>query len=143
MNERASAENPLPFETTTPWRRRVMLLLIFLSGLVIGGVVGRIVTRQQMLGIFRNQAQIPERILPHVASRLDLSPDQTSQVNLILHRHFSTMESTRAENASQLIRAFDLMQADVEKILTSSQVERWQELCALVKHRYLPASDGH
>ena len=139
MNERAAAENMLPLEGTTHWRRRVMLLLIFLSGMIIGGVVGRIVTRQQMLGIFRNQSQISERVLPHVASKLDLSPDQTSQVNSILQRHFATMETTRAESATQLIREFDLMQADVEKILTADQVERWKRLCELVKHRYLPA----
>ena len=120
------------------WLRILMLLVIFLSGGVVGVVGGGFWMRDQMAFLIRNPQQIPDQILPKIRSELSLADDQILLVEDILRRHYATMESVRAEIYPKQLDAFKTMDAEVSRILNPDQRHKWSSILVGAEQRYLP-----
>lgn len=120
------------------WLRLPMLLLIFLSGGVVGAVSGGFWMRDHMISMMRHPEQVPDRIMPRIRSELALNDDQARKVEVIVRRRHAAMESLRAETYPKQLAEFKAMHTEVAEILTPEQLSKWSALCDSVEQRYLP-----
>lgn len=138
MIEPDSPSVPLPKPEPRRWPRVVLMVVIFLSGTVVGGVVARIVTREQILAMLKHPERVPDRILPHLRTSLGLTSEQAQRVNEIVRRRHATMESLRARSYPGLLVEFHAMRDEVKEVLSSEQQARWTRLSESIERRYLP-----
>ena len=124
-----------PRKRRTP---KVWLTLIFVSGIVVGGVGGSLVTQHRMLAMLRSPAQVPDRIMPQIRSRLRLDAKQAAQVEEIVRQRYANIESLRAEVYPEQREEFSAMHDDVAPLLDEQQKVAWNALCQTVEERYLP-----
>ncbi len=129
----------LPPPSSQRWRRVTLMMVIFLSGAIVGVVAGGYVAHQQMLFMLQHPEQIPDRILPRIRSQLSLNDEQTSQVDAIVRRRHAAMEVARSKCYPELVAEFEGMCSDIAKVLSPKQRDSWNELSELVKQRYLSA----
>ena len=106
-------------------------LLLLVSGGVIGGVVGALVVRDQVIKAIKN----PEVHMLHMSNRmraeLDLTDEQHDQIREILDRHHTTIRKLREE----IFENISLIQQEVEEVLTPEQIELWKRRIDKLDHR--------
>ena len=119
--------------------RLLIMCLIFLSGLIVGAVSSRIVTRSQMIAMLKNPEKIPDRILPRLKSSLKLTEPQYEAISLIVREHHREMEELRAQSYPGLLLEFKDMRNEVAEHLSPEQKKTWESLASMVEGSYLPS----
>lgn len=120
------------------WPRRALLLLVFVSGGIVGAAGGSYWTRERVIAMMQHPEQIPDRILPRIQAELCLSDDQSRKVEEIVRRRHAAMEAQRAESYPRQLAEFHGMRAEIAEILEPTQHDKWSALCDAVERRYLP-----
>lgn len=138
MTESAQHAAILPPLAPRRWPRMGLMAVIFLSGLVVGAVAGRIVTHQQMVSMLKHPEQVADRVLPRIRSTLSLTDRQAQQVEEIVRRRHAAMEAVRSKSYPDLVAEFQALRHEVAEVLSPDQRERWQRLGDSVEQRYLP-----
>jgi hypothetical protein len=115
----------------------VVVVLAFIAGLLIGIVGDRIF-------LFRNRDRLGMRgrsMTQHIVARLDrelqLTPQQHDEVTRIFEVHRQHIDVINAAVRPQIRREIEEGNAEIEKILTSEQRAKFQEM----KMRMLPRRD--
>lgn len=132
-------------ETTMPrppvvrrWWRLLFLMLIFLSGSIVGAICGGYWMREHMVTMMQHPEKVPDRILPRIRSELALSDDQAQKVEAVVRRRHAAMEALRAECYPRQLAEFKAMQSEIAELLLPEQRRQWVTLCETVERRYLP-----
>jgi len=113
---------------THRWRMAVSGLVILAAGITLGVAGTLLVVRPTetrppmpidravrfMLGRFRDE--------------LNLTPDQSEQIRVILRGHFAELESLRREARPKISKVFETLKSDVDGVLTEQQRDRWEKL---------------
>lgn len=119
--------------------RLLIMCLIFLSGLIVGAISARIVTRSQMIAMLKNPEKVPDRILPRLKSSLKLTEQQYEAISTIVRKHHREMEELRAQSYPGLLLEFQNMQNEVAEHLSPEQQKTWKSLALMVESSYLPS----
>lgn len=123
---------PQPLPGGPPRRRRGMfiglLAAVFLSGGVVGGGVGMLVTQEQFSDCLRHPERMPERMMNMFRSELSLTEDQSKKVDEIVRRHHEQIEAIRAEVHPRFSAEFSALHEEVKAVLTEPQRTKWEEL---------------
>ena len=119
--------------------RLLIMCLIFLSGLIVGAVSARIVTRSQMIAMLKNPEKVPDRILPRLKSSLNLTEQQYEAISIVVREHHREMEKLRAQSYPGLLAEFQDMKNELEQHLSPEQQKTWKSLALMVEDNYLPS----
>ena len=140
----ASANDPaLEADRLTPPARRrwlvwVLMLVVFLSGMAVGGAGALLIARHQLLRLIHH----PELAMPEVAHllghRLGLSPEQVRRVEEILLAREKRLEAIRREAQPQIDSEFNKLEQEVSGVLDPKQREVWQGLFERLRRTWGP-----
>lgn len=123
---------PQPLAAGPPARHRGMftglLVAVFLSGGVVGGGLGMLITQQQFSDCLRHPERIPDRMMTKFRAELGLTDEQTAQIDEIVRRHHENFEAIRAEVHPRFSAEFAAMSDEMNLVLTEEQQTQWTEL---------------
>jgi hypothetical protein len=141
VTENPNADRPGP--ALPPVRRRrwlvwVLMLVVFISGVGIGGAGALLVARNRLLLLIQH----PELAMPELATqlgyRLGLSADQVRQVEKILLTRGRNIDAIRQEIRPRVNGELDKLEQDVAEILNAQQRGQWHDLCAHLRRTWMP-----
>ena len=123
---------PEPLAAAPPRRHRGMFIgllgAVFLSGGVVGGGVGMLVTQQKFSDCLRHPERMPEKMITKFRADLGLTDEQTAKIGEIVRRHHENFESIRAEVRPRFAAEFTSMGDEINLVLTESQQVMWKDM---------------
>jgi len=137
MSEEVSNHIPLP-PANQRWSPIVWLSVVFVCGAIVGGVGASFLTRSHLLTILQHPEKLPDRVLPHIRSKLSLVDEQAAVVEQIVRKRYKNMELLRAEIYPRQREELSAMQNEVAQHLNETQRSDWSAICQMVEKRYLP-----
>ena len=107
---------------------RVVAALLIVGALIAGVVLGVAGDRAWMHWHRPPRAPHFDRVVEHLDHALDLTPQQHESVKQIVARHGSRIEAISASIRPQMRQEIDAMNAEIEKVLTPEQRNKFQQL---------------
>lgn len=120
-----TSTTPTPLSPRSQQRRLVSVLaalLLLVSGGVIGGVVGAMVVRNQVIKTIRNPQGPMIDMSDRMRARLNLTDEQHDQIKQILDQHHSII----LQHRQAIFENIQMIQQEVEEVLTPEQVTMWK-----------------
>jgi len=122
-------------------RRRLisllLVLVVFVSGLVIGVAAGPFFTFRHGLERLHSPGEMPVRLAERMIQELDLTDEQARQVRAVLDQHFEELAALYGEVQPRRTRMMDDFRADVVAILTPEQAEQWTERFDRMRQKFM------
>ncbi len=125
----AVAESAAPAPPKSRSRVPVQILLgiaILLCGMLIGAGATVLVGRTVIVPGGRPPAQASGAIARQMSRRLNLTPQQQTEVRRILREHMERVNQIRNEGRQEAKAEFDAMRDEVAKVLTPQQAQMWR-----------------
>jgi hypothetical protein len=123
---------PEPLAAGPPRRHRGMfmglLAAVFVSGGVVGGGLGMMVTQQKFSDCLRHPERMPERMMTKFRGELELTDEQTAKIDEIVRRRHENFEAIRAEVRPRFDAEFTAMSDEINLVLTEDQQAKWKEM---------------
>lgn len=104
-----------------PWKAVILLLVVFLAGALVGGVVCRM--RPPMM-----PGRDANGMIKHMTEELDLSQVQQDSIKSILERWRPAMDSTWAEVRPRIETVRASIRSDIAAQLTAEQRTKYDEM---------------
>jgi hypothetical protein len=120
------------------WLSVLLGIVIFVSGLAVGGGATFIVLRNRVLQAIRHPEAEPARIADTLRHRLDLTPQQTSQVEEIVRAREGALLKIRRDVQPRVVVELDLVEEQVAGVLNDRQREKWHKLFSELRATWLP-----
>lgn len=142
MNDEAR-QSTSPRESRS--RRRLLPLalglVILVSGIAIGA--GSVVLTGQKppkpFGHYHEPEERAERVARRMSERLELTADQSREIEVILKRRFTAMDEIVKTFHPRMAEQYRLMREEIDPLLTEEQRERWHEKLKKFENRvHLP-----
>jgi hypothetical protein len=131
---------------TRPRRRWIwtilLALVIFISGVLVGGGVTFKVITNGFKRSFQDPAVSAERITHRMKRRLDLTDEQTVQVRRIFLEQQKEIQSLRRQIRPQLEAQFEKTRRELAAVLTPEQARKWEKRFARFLKFWLPPDPG-
>jgi len=132
---------PLPM-TIPPrprrWVRILVALLIFVGGMVCGGGLTIIGAVERIHHAIHHPEEVPGRITHYLKRRLDLSDDQTQQVEQIIREHQKNLQEIRRGVQPRVEAELELLRQDISQVLTPEQRDKWDDIFDDAVDRWMP-----
>lgn len=120
------------------WAQLVVLLVVFVSGGVVGAMIATKVIHLRM-DYYREHADaLPADVVPRLQMRLALDDTQTEKVKAIIADRHPRMIANRRRGAQAMLNEFQLMEEEIAGVLDPVQEERWRIISQSVRQRFLP-----
>lgn len=126
----------LPQAKPPVWRGVLLGFLILVCGMVIGGGLTTRILWKRVESNILHPRLIPERIVEHMESSLDLSPEQTEQIREIFARSFERFDELRVEMEPLVKAELDSIREEVAAVLTPEQLEKWNRRFDRMRKRW-------
>jgi hypothetical protein len=131
---------------TRPRRRWIwtilLALVIFISGVLVGGGLTFKVITNGFKRSFQDPAVSAERITQRMKRRLDLTDEQTVQVRRIFLEQQKEIQSLRRQIRPQLEAQFEKTRRELAAVLTPEQARKWEKRFARFLKFWLPPIPG-
>jgi hypothetical protein len=105
-----------------------LLAAVFVSGGVVGGGAGMLITQQRFSDCLRHPERMPARMMAMFRSELNLTDEQTEQVDEIVCRHHEQIEAIRTDVRPRFSAEFNALHDEVNAVLTDAQRAKWNEM---------------
>lgn len=130
MSENEVMDAPaVPIPPKRPrWPIIMVMLLLFLSGLIIGGGSTAIFMVRRARQAISHPEERSARFVMGIARRLDLTPEQREQIREIVHKHEQRLQEIRRDFMPQVREEFQSMEDEIALLLTPEQRKMWHEL---------------
>ncbi|HXG58816.1 MAG TPA: hypothetical protein VNL91_07320 [Thermoanaerobaculia bacterium] len=114
----------------------LVVIVTFVAGALVGVAADRfyLASRRDRFPSYFARAMTP-RIVKHLDRRLDLTPDQRRQVEEVLERHRGRIDAISRATRPQIRREIEAANAEIEKILTPEQRERFAKMKMRIHQR--------
>lgn len=109
------------------WKTIGYAVAIFATGGISGGALGVYETKAHLYNP-EDKSAIRIRMVEHLKTRLDLTPDQVAKINPIVESAASNLYSIRMKMAQDVKRVFDDAFDKVSPILTPEQLKKLDEI---------------
>lgn len=120
------------------WLSIVLALVIFVSGVLVGGGVTVLVAVRQIRDVIAHPERAPDRIVARLHSKLKLNDQQTKQVEQIVKRRQAALIEIRRTVQPQVLEQLDQFEREVADVLKPDQKQRWHELLANLRTQWVP-----
>jgi hypothetical protein len=120
------------------WLLALVLLVVFVSGGIVGGGSTDYVHRNGWMRLMRSPSEVPDRLVPMLRGKLDLSEEQTAKVDQVVRQRHREIEKLRAEVQPRIDRQIEQMQSEIDAVLDPGQRDRWHEWVQSLQHRWGP-----
>lgn len=124
------------------WTLVALFAVVFLSGMVAGGAVTMGVVTNRFHFRSKDPHAIPQRMARHMQRKLDLTDQQTQQVQAILTRRFESLMTLHRQLRPHIEAQFRGAQEEVAQCLTPEQAQQWRRWCTLRFHKHWPPPPG-
>ena len=139
------AQNPQPAAPPSPlpaprkrWVSIVLALLVFVSGLAIGGAVTLAFVIHQARYAIHHPEQMPKRLAARLAGRLSLTAAQESQVREVIAKHQAKILHLRREVQPRVEVELRGVRDDVAALLDPQQCNEWNGIFADLMKNWVP-----
>ncbi|NOZ20045.1 MAG: hypothetical protein GXP25_03045 [Planctomycetes bacterium] len=123
-------------------RRTVLMVLlggvILLSGIVIGSGLTLLWLQNKLLYMLHHPEDAPNAIALRLQSKLDLTDEQTKQVEAILRERQKHSQALRREVQPRVEEQLAKARDEVAKVLTPEQAKRWHAYFDSMQKKWLP-----
>lgn len=134
--------NPPTLPTTLRPRRRwvrvIAAVLIFFGGMICGGGLTVIVAVRNIRHAIHHPEEVPPRITKYLTRRLDLSPEQATQVEALIVQTQSHLQAIRRRDQPEVALQLAALRQQIGDILTTDQRDKWDEIFDEAVDRWLP-----
>ena len=120
------------------WRTLLLALLIFVSGLIVGGGTMLITVRHRALRVLHHPEEVPARIAARLRWKLGLSDEQTQQVEQIVRKRQQALQAIRREVQPRVTIELDRVEAEIAITLDDAQRAKWHALFAKLRETWIP-----
>ncbi len=127
----------LPAAPRRRWRSLLLALLIFVSGLIVGGGLTLIRVRHGALWAIHHPEEAPPRIAAHLRWKLGLSDEQTEQVEQIVRKRQQALQAIRREVQPRVTAELDRVEAEISGMLNDAQRAKWHKLFTQLRSTWL------
>jgi hypothetical protein len=125
MNTIEPGSQTLPKTQPSVWRMLILGVVILMCGMVIGGGLTTYVLWKRVESTITHPRLMPERIVEHMESSLNLTPEQAEQVREIFARRHERFDKMRVEMEPLVQAELDSIREEVSRVLTPEQLEEW------------------
>jgi hypothetical protein len=105
----------------------IMLTLVFLSGMVTGGMVVSKVMWGRFLESFEKPEGIPERMAERLGRELRLTDDQRVKVMEIFAASHADIEAARRKAQPEITKVFETVNEKIRALLSPEQIPLWEK----------------
>lgn len=124
---------------------RAAAALLIAGALVAGVVLGVAGDRAYLLhtGQWGPHRGMPPmaRLVDHLDRQLHLTPQQKAAVTQIIERHHQRMQALSASIRPQMRQELDATNAEIEKVLTPEQQQKFRSLGTRMRRHRMPAGE--
>ena len=120
------------------WRRWLFALLIFAGGAACGAGVTVVVIARVAHHVLMHPEEAPRRIAMRLSHRLDLSKEQTAQVEKIIRNRQGQIGEIRRDMQPRIETQLTRLESDIAAVLTPPQQQKWHALVATLRSNWLP-----
>jgi hypothetical protein len=121
----------------TKWKIWVGLLVLFVSGLLIGSVATRMYVRHQVKGIFaRERPAIRNLFLGRLTGELDLTSEQRQAIEQIANRAAEKFYDLHKKHRGEVEAVLDRSAREMKKHLSPAQQEQFDAFRKKMKERH-------
>lgn len=132
-------QQPLPVRRPF-WKPVLLSLVIFASGAIVGTSATLILIRQQIHYRIHHPDEMPGNVASRLQRKLDLSDEQTEQVQAVLTERQQAIQQIRREFQPQLEAELDKLEKQVADLLDDSQSATWHQKFQAMRAEWLPAA---
>ena len=116
------------------WRWFALGVMILVCGMTIGSVLTIKVLHRVIRKTYQNPTQIAARASKYITRRLDLTGDQTSQVEGILRERTSALLALHRETAPMVHSELTQLRDEIAAVLDERQAEKWRTQFVRLHH---------
>jgi len=120
------------------WRTLLLAILIFVSGLIVGGGLTLITVRHRALRAIHHPDEVPPRIAAHLRWKLGLSDEQTRQVEQIVRKRQQALQAIRRDVQPRVTIELDRVESEIAATLDDAQREKWRALFTNLRETWIP-----
>jgi len=120
------------------WIRLLLTSVLFVSGVVVGTCGALLFIRQQVHDRIHHPEQMPARVAAYLDRKLDLSDEQTLQVEGIVSERQLAIQAIRREFQPKLEFELQQLADQVSGLLDANQRAVWQERFDALRSQWLP-----
>jgi hypothetical protein len=140
------AQNQPTAPVIRPRRRWVWTILlavvIFVSGVVVGGGVTFKIITSGFKRSFQDPAVSAERITQRMKKKLDLTDEQAIQVHRIIFEQQKAFQSLRKKVRPQIEAQIEKTRQELAAVLTPEQARKWEKRFSRFMKFWLPPKNG-
>ena len=119
------------------WKIWVALLVLFVSGVLIGSVGTRMYVQHKLSGIFsRDRPAVRNLFVRRLTHELDLTRVQREEIEEIASRAAEKFQKLHTQHRSEVEVIFDQSASEIKKHLSPAQQEQFDELRKRMKARH-------
>ncbi len=113
---------------------------IFVSGMATGGALTTYLMFRHRMAIMENIGDMPRRLAVRMRKDLDLTDEQSQEIEAVLTRHHKELMALRAKVQPRVMEKLEDFRAEITAILTPEQAEEWNEKFTRMQERFMPPS---
>jgi len=121
------------------WLRGLLMLVIFLSGTIVGAGGTLLAVRQRVLHKIHHPQEVPAAVTARLRRKFDLSDKQAQQVETILRSRQGEILTLRRQFQPQLEGQLDKVASEIADVLDNQQRGRWEGYFRELRNTWLPA----
>jgi hypothetical protein len=133
---------PIPPLPLPPRPRRSLTalaaILIFIAGTVCGGGVTWVVAVRHIRHAMQHPEEAPARITSFLRRRLDLSPEQSTQIERLVAEHQTHLQAIRRDTEPRIHHEMESLKQDIAQVLTPEQQLKWDRIFQEAIENWLP-----
>ena len=128
--------------TLPPRRRRglriFLALMIFIGGMVCGGGLTVIVAVHRIREAVHHPEEVPARLTRYLTRRLDLSADQSDQIENLIAGRQAHLQAIRRDVQPRVRMELNGLRQDIGDVLTPEQRSKWDDIFDEAVDRWMP-----
>jgi shikimate kinase len=120
------------------WRTWLLALIIFIGGGVVGGAVTAVAIVHGVRHAVMHPEEAPMRIASRLKRPLDLSPQQSAQIQQIIANRQQSLMQIRRQVQPQIEGELTTLETEIAGALNPAQQTKWHSMVARLRENWLP-----
>ncbi len=129
---------PNPPKKRRRWKSWLLALVIFLGGGAVGASLMAVGISRAVHHALIHPEEAPHRIAARLKRPLDLTPEQSIQIEKIIANRQQSLTKIRREVQPQVETQLDQLQTEIDGVLSPLQQTKWHEILHRVRENWLP-----